>query len=129
MIVPRTKLLALGCDDRSAVCPVGAVVPGALPISLGAIGLLFVTVVIDAFMSSKALAGINVELAEVTRMSKDRETKLEIRIRNERQIPAHVAHRPASRAKSHLRWSKMMLCCPCGKRMSRHAWPACRQRR
>ena len=64
----------------------GAVVPGALVISLGIIGVLFVVVVIDAILSPKALAGIHVELPPVNRMSKDREAKLEIHIRNERQL-------------------------------------------
>jgi uncharacterized protein (DUF58 family) len=85
MIVPRSKLLHWVAMIVLPFALLGAVVPGALPISLGVIGLLFVTVVIDALLSSKALAGIHCELAEVTRMSKDREAKLEIRIRNERQ--------------------------------------------
>ena len=39
----------------------------------------------DAVYARKNLAGISVELPPVTRMSKDREAKLELRIRNERQ--------------------------------------------
>jgi uncharacterized protein (DUF58 family) len=86
MIVPRSKLLHWVAMIVLPFTLLGAVVPGTLPISLGAIGLLFVTVIIDALLSSKVLAGISVELAAINRMSKDREAKLEIRVRNERQL-------------------------------------------
>src|SRR5882757_2455107 len=86
MIVPRSKLLLWVAVIVLPFALLGAVVPGATVISLGIIGVLFVAVVVDAIFSSKALAGIHVELPAVNRMSKDREAKLEIRIRNECQI-------------------------------------------
>jgi uncharacterized protein (DUF58 family) len=86
MIVPRSKLLNWVAMIVLPFALLGAVVPGALAISLGIIGILFVVVIIDALWSSKALAGIHIELADVIRMSKDREAKLEIRVRNERQV-------------------------------------------
>ena len=41
----------------------------------------------DAIRARTVLAGIGIALPEVARMSKDREAKLEVRIRNERQKP------------------------------------------
>ena len=86
MIVPRSKLLHWVAIIVLPFALLGAVVPGALVISLGVIGALFLAAVLDALLSTKALAGIHVELPPVNRMSKDREAKLEIRIRNERQL-------------------------------------------
>jgi uncharacterized protein (DUF58 family) len=85
MIVPRSKLLLWVCVVVLPFSVLGAVEPSAGMISLGAIGLLVVLVLIDAVRAPENLAGIAVAFPEVTRMSKDREGKLELRIRNERQ--------------------------------------------
>jgi len=65
-----------------------AVEPAAGVLSVCAIGLFWVCALADAFAARGGLAGINIELPVVARMSKDREAKLELRIRNQRQQPA-----------------------------------------
>jgi uncharacterized protein (DUF58 family) len=63
----------------------GAVAPKTTIISLLFIcGLVFVAIA-DAFGAWKNLAGISIELPVIARMSKNREAKLEIRIRNQQQ--------------------------------------------
>ena len=57
-------------------------------------------VLADAIGARRSLAGIGVELPAVTRMSKDREAKLELRIRNERQQPRNTAPRPGLAARN-----------------------------
>jgi uncharacterized protein (DUF58 family) len=69
---------------------VAALVPSAAIFSIAAIALLAALVVADAFGARASLAGISVELPEIFRMSKDREAKLELRIRNEHLQPKTV---------------------------------------
>ncbi len=59
-----------------------ALVPGAGVLSIGAIVLLVAFAVVDALGARNRLNGITVELPEIARMSKDREAKIELRIRN-----------------------------------------------
>lgn len=60
----------------------GAVAPAAADVSLGAIAALVLVGLIDAIASQRTLAGIQLELAPIARMSKDREARLEVRIQN-----------------------------------------------
>jgi uncharacterized protein (DUF58 family) len=85
MIVPRSRLLFW----VAAVAPPFALLAAAVP-SSAAICVLIVagfglTALVDALGASRSIAGIGVELPPVVRMSKDREGKLEVRIRNERR--------------------------------------------
>ena len=82
MIVPRSRLLFWVAVVVLPFALIGAVSPPALGISLLCIGGLLVVVLADAMGAGKNLAGIGVELPKVARMSKDREAKLEVRIRN-----------------------------------------------
>jgi uncharacterized protein (DUF58 family) len=85
MIVPRSRLLFW---TGAAVLPfalLGAVEPAAAGISLSAISALALLALADAWGTLNCLAGIGVELPEIARMSKDREAKLEVRIRNVRR--------------------------------------------
>jgi uncharacterized protein (DUF58 family) len=59
--------------------------PSALGLGVGAMSVLALVAVIDAFGARAGLAGLSVELPNIVRMSKDRPAKLEIRIRNTRQ--------------------------------------------
>jgi uncharacterized protein (DUF58 family) len=86
VIVPRSKLLFWVAAVVLPFALLGAVVPGALGVSLAFIIALAAIVTTDAFLSRRSMAGITVELPKVARMSKDREAKLEVRIRNERQL-------------------------------------------
>jgi uncharacterized protein (DUF58 family) len=63
----------------------GAVVPGAMAVALLFVGGFFLLVVADAALASTGLKGIGVELPAVARMSKGREAKLEVRVRNEQR--------------------------------------------
>ncbi|HEU0040163.1 MAG TPA: DUF58 domain-containing protein, partial [Verrucomicrobiae bacterium] len=62
-----------------------AVEPAAGAVSLALIGALAIAAVADAIGARTRLAGISLALPEIARLSKDREAKLELRIRNERQ--------------------------------------------
>ena len=85
MIVPRTRLLfwtalvALPCAFIAGVSP--AMAAAALTL----IALLVIFAIIDALVARKNIAGISVILPNVSRMSKDRQANLLLRIRNEQQ--------------------------------------------
>jgi uncharacterized protein (DUF58 family) len=82
MIVPRSRLLFWTAVVVLPFAFVATVAPNAAAMSLlFMVGLLLVAIA-DAIGARKSLAGIGVELPAVARMSKDREGKLELRIRN-----------------------------------------------
>jgi len=85
MIVPRFRLLFWVAVVVLPFALVGAVSPPAASVSLLCIGGLLAVALADAVGARKSLAGIGVELPVITRMSKDREAKLELRIRNHQQ--------------------------------------------
>src|SRR5262245_20829931 len=85
MIVPRTRLLFWLAVVAVPFALLGAVEAAGATISLACIFLLAAVVAADAVGARSSLAGISVELPEVVRLSKDREAKLDVRIRNERQ--------------------------------------------
>jgi uncharacterized protein (DUF58 family) len=85
MIVPRTRLLFWVAAVVLPFALLGAVSPAAAGISLAFIGGFFLLVVADGVGAMRSLAGIGIELPAIARMSKGREAKLELRIRNERQ--------------------------------------------
>ncbi len=85
MIVPRSRLLFWVAAIILPFALIAAVAPATLAVSLLFIGGLFLVAIVDAFGVQKNLTGISVELPPVVRLSKDRETKLELRIRNQRQ--------------------------------------------
>ena len=86
MIVPSSKLMFWVAVIVLPFALLAAVVPGATVIAIMCIGALLVTAVIDAARAPGMLAGIGLELSLIARMSKDREGKLELRIRNERRL-------------------------------------------
>jgi len=85
MIVPRNKLLFWTAAIVLPFALIGAVAPATEVVSLVLIAALFLIAIADAIGARTGLAGIGIELPAVARMSKDREAKLELRIRNERQ--------------------------------------------
>lgn len=85
MIIPRTRLLFWVAAVVLPFALLGAVVPGAMAVALLFPGGFFLLVVADAAVASTGLKGIGVELPAVARMSKGREAKLEVRVRNERR--------------------------------------------
>src|SRR5579884_320858 len=85
MIVPRSRLLMWVALIVLPFGLIGAVIPSAAVISICFVAALGVIVLADALAGGKSVGGIGVQLPEVVRMSKDREAKIELRIRNERQ--------------------------------------------
>jgi uncharacterized protein (DUF58 family) len=90
MIVPRNKLLFWVAAIVLPFTLIAAVVPATTIISIIFIAALFLIAMVDAFGAQKSLAGIGIELPAVARMSKDREGKLELRIRNAHQLQKKI---------------------------------------
>ena len=82
MIVPRNKLLFWVAAIVLPFALLSAVVPSAITVSLAFIGGLLLAAIADALGARQSLAEIGVEIPAVTRMSKDREARLELKIRN-----------------------------------------------
>jgi len=85
MIVPRQRLIFWVAVIVLPFALVGAVEPGAAVVSALAISGLLLLALFDALGAWNRLAGISVSLPPLARMSRDRPSKLEVRIRNERQ--------------------------------------------
>jgi uncharacterized protein (DUF58 family) len=85
MIVPRSRLLFWVAAIVLPFALIGAIAPASAVVSLIFIAGLFLIAIADAIGARTSVAGIEIELPAVARMSKDREAKLELRIRNERQ--------------------------------------------
>ena len=85
MIVPRNRLLLWFAVVVLPFALLAAVEPGAAAVSFSLMGAFVVAVIVDAIGARSSLAGIGVALPEIVRMSKDREAKLELHLRNEPQ--------------------------------------------
>ena len=85
MIVPQNRLLLWFALVVVPFALLGAIESAALVVSLACISGFLAVALGDAIAAGSVLNGISVELPEVVRASKDREAKLELRIRNERQ--------------------------------------------
>ncbi len=83
MIVPRSRLLSSFAIVTLPLSLLAAAVPGSAFICLFIVGTFVMAVLVDAAGSQRSLEGIGVELPPVVRVSKDREGKLEVRIRNQ----------------------------------------------
>jgi uncharacterized protein (DUF58 family) len=83
MIVPRSKLLFWVAAVVLPFSLLGGLVPGAERLSILLAGAFGLAAIADLLLAPRSLAGLGVEVPSVTRMSKDREGKLEIRIRND----------------------------------------------
>jgi uncharacterized protein (DUF58 family) len=85
MIVPRSTLLFW---TAAVVLPfglLGSVEPSSAPGAMVCIGALAIVALVDACRAPGSLAGIGVLLPAVSRMSKDRDAKVEMRIQNKRR--------------------------------------------
>ncbi len=85
MIIPRTRLLVWSAIVLLPFGTLAGMDTPARPFAAAVVVLFLVGVAIDAALVLPRLRGISVELPEVTRASKDRELKLLVRVRNERQ--------------------------------------------
>jgi uncharacterized protein (DUF58 family) len=86
MIVPNSRLLFWVAVIILPFALLAAVAPATTAVSLLFIGGFLLLAVVDAVGGMNSLKGIGVELPPVARMSKDRKAKVELRIRNERQL-------------------------------------------
>jgi uncharacterized protein (DUF58 family) len=82
VIVPSNRLLFWIAVIVLPFAFLAAVVPVALGLCLCIIALLLILVLVDAALATRALGGISVELPAVARMSKDRDSMIDVRIRN-----------------------------------------------
>src|SRR5262245_7080587 len=85
MIVPTNRLLFWFAAVVLPFALAAAASPAAFALCIFAIAALLILALIDAFIASKGLAGISVQLPAVVRMSKDKESAIDVRIRNENQ--------------------------------------------
>jgi uncharacterized protein (DUF58 family) len=85
MIVPSSRLLFWFALVVVPFAFLGAVESSATFLSFVCIGGLIAVALGDAVAAQTVLEGISIELPAVARVSKDREARLELRIRNERQ--------------------------------------------
>ena len=87
MIVPSSRMLFWVGVIVLPFALLAAVVPAASSVSLLLIGGLLLVATADALGARKNLAGIGLEVPALVRMSRNRETKLELRIRNPQGHP------------------------------------------
>jgi len=87
VIVPTNRLLFWIATVVLPFALLAAAVPLALTLSLVAVGLLIILAFVDASLAPRSLADISVELPAIARMSKDRDSAIEVRIRNPNQKP------------------------------------------
>ncbi len=123
MIVPRFRLLFWVSAVVLPFALIGAVSPPAAGLSLVCIGGLLAVVLADAVGAGRSLAGIGMELPAVTRMSKDREAKLELRIRNDRQRQRSLRVALAWPREIRTASETMDALLPAQSEWSRLAWP------
>src|SRR5262249_39585006 len=69
---------------------VAAPSPSAQMLSILFIGALGVAAIVDALNGRRALAGIELALPEVVRFSRNRPAKIEVRVRNQREIQKNI---------------------------------------
>ncbi len=86
MLVPYSRLLFWVAAIVLPFSLGAARVPGAGLLARGALSLLALIAVTDALQACGRLKGLEVKLPDVVRMSKDREARLELRVRNPGKI-------------------------------------------
>ncbi len=72
-MVPSVRLLWWILLPGLPLAVAGGLVPGAVPLALGGIAFLIAAAAIDAFVSLHNLDGINVRVADIVRLYRDRE--------------------------------------------------------
>jgi uncharacterized protein (DUF58 family) len=82
MVAPRSRLIRTAAASLSLAL-LAAIVPAAGLICLALAGVLVLIAAADAVAAGRSLDGIGIELPAIARMSKDRKTPLDVRVRNE----------------------------------------------
>lgn len=121
MIVPRSRLLQWVALIILPFAVLGAL-SSATGISLFLIGAFILLALVDAVGGLQSLAGISLQLPEVVRMSKDREARLELRIRNERQKRRLLRLALALPGEIHSPQDEMEIMLPAESEWSRLTW-------
>lgn len=91
MIVPRSRLLFWVASVTLPAALLVAAAPTAAPLAIVLASAVGIAAAADAWAARHSLAGIGIELPAVARMSKDRENKLDVRIRD---VRTHGTPRP-----------------------------------
>jgi len=123
MIVPQNRLLFWFALVVLPFALLGAVEPAALWISLACIGAFVMVALADAVAARTSLAGISVELPGVVRSSKDREARIELRIRNERQTQRRLRFALPLPREIESPQEDLLVELPAASEWSRLAWP------
>jgi uncharacterized protein (DUF58 family) len=82
-IIPRSRLLFWFSAVTLPLALVAAAVPNLFDVCAVLAAVFLVIAAIDAIGARRSLAGIGLDLPAITRMSKDREGKVEVRIQNQ----------------------------------------------
>jgi uncharacterized protein (DUF58 family) len=82
-VIPRSRLLFYFSAVALPLALVAAAVPNRSAVCASVAAAFLVIAAADAIGARRSLAGIGVDLPAVTRMSKDREGKVEVRIQNQ----------------------------------------------
>lgn len=85
MIVPRSRLLLWVAVVVVPFAAMAGSMPQSAPLALSLIGALAVLALFDAALATGRLKGVAVELAPLTRLTKDRDGTVELRVRNDSQ--------------------------------------------
>ncbi|EEF60990.1 DUF58 domain-containing protein [Pedosphaera parvula] len=124
MIVPRSRLLLWVALIVLPFSLLGAVEKSAAPFSFVLIAAMILAALLDALLGRNSLAGIELQLPLIVRMSKDRDAKIEIRIKNNSRKPRRLRlglpfpreiHSPLEEMEVNLpkdeEWSRMTWSC------------------
>ena len=129
MIVPQTRLLfwsavvVLPCGLLAAADPALAVFAG------GGVAAFAALAGLDAIWSRRGLAGIEVRLPEIVRLSQDRAGAFELRIRNKRQTFRRLRLGLALPRELHSPHEDQVVELPAASEYSRLSWPCTARRR
>jgi uncharacterized protein (DUF58 family) len=82
-LAPRSRLLFLFAAIALPLALVAAALPASSTVCAAAAGVFGIVAALDAWGARYSLAGIGIDLPAITRLSKDREGKIELRIRNQ----------------------------------------------
>lgn len=128
MIAPRNRLLILVALVALPCSLLGAVEPAAAYAALALTAAFVAATVIDAIRAPRVLRGLEVELPPVTRMSRDREGRIEVRVRNAPQTARRVTLALAFPREIEADREEERVSLPGGNEWSRLNW-TCRPRR
>ena len=122
MIVPQNRLLFWFAAVVLPFAFLGMVEPAAAILSLACICVFVIVTIVDAIGARATLTGISVDAPPIIRMSKDRDAKLELRIRNEQLRPRFLRLALALPQAIRSAQDDLQLQLPAASEWSRLAW-------